>query len=368
MDLEENKFDTIEDFLLEPSFRRLVFNKDVESETFWSKWNNENPGKKHLFNYCFSILHNLYMQHKSISDEEVKREIEIILSKIRDEEARESKKQSPKGIVAVLNTWKWAVAAAVIIIFASIYLISKNSTPASSYEAFVKKVKSNSLEFINTSDTIQVIHLADGSNVSLYKKSKITYAFINNKREVYMQGKGFFEVKKNPAQPFIVYTDKVVTKVLGTSFFVDAYPSNKDVSVVVRTGKVSVYKRSDFTEKAAKPFKLDGILITANQQVVLDKSKNDLIKLVVDNPVKVSNNLNGVFQFEATPVKDVFAAVEQEYGINILFDEEALANCTLTAKLGEESFYDKLNIITKAIGATYVVIDGNVLVNSNGCK
>lgn len=368
MDLPNLNNFTLEDFLTNPSFRKWVFDPDEATTAYWTDWFQANPNQQSLLNYSFSILHSLYMHNKSISDDEVNKEIEKILAKIRNEEAAPAALGATK--VVVMKPWtRWAVAAAVLLIAASVYLFNNTSAPSASYEAFVKEAKKSSKEFINSSDSIQVHHLPDGSIVSLYKKSKATYALSNNNRQVYMEGKAFFDVKKNSAQPFVVYTDNIVTKVLGTSFTIDAYPTTEKVAVVVRSGKVSVYKRKDFTRKSARPHELGGLLVTPNQQVVLDKSDEMLVKQLVENPVNIAQSEIVRFHFSETPVNLVFEALMKEYAINILYDEETLHTCTLTARLENESFFDKLNIITQAIGSTYIVIDGNVVINSSaGCK
>ena len=56
------------------------------------------------------------------------------------------------------------------------------------------------------------------------------------------------------------------------------------------------------------------------------------------------------------------------YGITILYDEESISGCSLSVTMGNEPFYEKLNIICKAIGATYESIDGQIVVTTRGCK
>jgi hypothetical protein len=46
-----------------------------------------------------------------------------------------------------------------------------------------------------------------------------------------------------------------------------------------------------------------------------------------------------------------------------MFDEDAVSSCSLNATMGKkDSFYEKLQVICKAIGATYEEIDGNIIV------
>jgi hypothetical protein len=55
------------------------------------------------------------------------------------------------------------------------------------------------------------------------------------------------------------------------------------------------------------------------------------------------------------------------YGIDIVFDEELLAECSLNANLDGYSLYEQLNIICKALNGSYEVLDGRVIINAKGC-
>ena len=72
--------------------------------------------------------------------------------------------------------------------------------------------------------------------------------------------------------------------------------------------------------------------------------------------------------YEDASLEKVFIQLGNNYGINIVYDNEALKNCTITADLRTVPFYEKLNLICKAIGAQYEVIDGQVVVTANECK
>ncbi|MES2775627.1 MAG: FecR family protein [Bacteroidota bacterium] len=363
------KIETLEDFLFDASFREWVFTKEPSIAAYWSAWTLQHPEKQDLFNLAFHILENLYMKNQHISEDEVKREIEKILLKIKEGEAEEFAPPKVRVITSFFRYWK-AVAAAAVIITGGLYFYNTSQRKsADTYEAFANKSSSNSQEYINGADSSLSVTLADGSTVILYAKTRLAFAVTEDKREAYMDGKAFFQVTKNPSRPFIVYTNKVVTKVLGTSFYVDAYPASNAVSVVVKTGKVSVYKRADFTGAASKPYKLEGTLLTPNQKIVFEPEKNVLTRSLIEEPLAIVSSGSPSFDFNETPVKEVFEKIQGEYGVHILFDEEVFKNCSLTASFAKESFYDKLNIIVKAINASYELVDGNIVISSSkGCK
>ena len=84
--------------------------------------------------------------------------------------------------------------------------------------------------------------LSDGTKVWLNADSKIKYpvSFGKDKREVSLYGEGYFEVAKDSTRPFIVSTEKMDVKVLGTTFDVNTYEDEGKSFVVLVEGLVEV--------------------------------------------------------------------------------------------------------------------------------
>src|SRR5690606_29105984 len=85
------------------------------------------------------------------------------------------------------------------------------------------------------------ITLSDGTTIKLNSGSRLRYpeAFDEGLREVHLEGEAFFDVARNEHSPFVVRTKSVTTRVLGTSFNIEAFP-DEQISVTVATGKVEV--------------------------------------------------------------------------------------------------------------------------------
>ncbi len=95
------------------------------------------------------------------------------------------------------------------------------------------------------------IKLSDGTHVYLNSGSKIKYPvrFLNNsKREVFLDGEAYFEVKKNDRAPFVVNTEELNTVVLGTKFNVSSYKNEFNTSTVLVEGAVRVEGGGKATE------------------------------------------------------------------------------------------------------------------------
>ena len=215
------------------------------------------------------------------------------------------------------------------------------------------------------------IWLNDSSRVVLQPRSQISYpeqpAF--DKREVYLVGEGFFEVVKNTKKPFLVYANGLVTQVVGTSFRINAFAEHKQVIVAVRTGKVAVFTINAFRKAQARREQIAGmLLLTPNQQALFDKASERITKSLVNEPALVRQPANrNYFVFDNTPVADVFRTLEESYGVEIKFDSKLLDSCNVTAPLGDEPLFRKLDIICQTIGATYEVNGTQIIITGKGC-
>jgi transmembrane sensor len=224
--------------------------------------------------------------------------------------------------------------------------------------------------FANNTSSPMKIKLADGSVVTLQPKSKISYErkFDGPLREVSLSGEAFFDVSRDEKRPFRVYSEEVVTQVLGTSFTVKAYVGDKEVTVAVRTGKVSVYaKRHNEAFKEALEEK--PIILVPNQQAVYNRNIDKVVKEVVDNPAIILPKSN-LFRmsFDEAPVTHIFDVLEENYGIDIVYNEDVLSKCMLTTAMSDEGLFQRIEVICKAIKADYRVTDGVILIDSHGCE
>lgn len=208
--------------------------------------------------------------------------------------------------------------------------------------------------------------LPDGSIITLAANSTIRLAsdFNQSTREVYLEGEAFFDVAHDKTRPFLVYANGVTTKVLGTSFTIKAFKKEKNVTVSVRTGRVSVLTKSQDVAKHS-----DEVVLTPNQNVVYDVTEQRLSLGLVEVPQPViSAEEIQQLRFDDASVKEIFLAMEKIYGIDIVFDESAFSACTLTTSISNEGLFNRLDIIASAIGVSYEVKGTDILIRGSGCN
>lgn len=219
----------------------------------------------------------------------------------------------------------------------------------------------------NTTSVVTMYSLPDGSTIHLQPGGIITYAgeFAQNKREVQLVGEAFFDVTKDAMRPFIIDAQNVLVKVLGTSFSIKAYENDPEVKVAVRTGTVSVTRPVKAASKAGP----EEVILTPNQEVVYNTVRENFSKQIVATPQIILQKPTLMhMKYESTPVDEIFKVLQENYGIEIVYDPVVLSSCTLTTTLEEEGFYERIEIICQAIGATFEIQDAKVVIKSAGCQ
>lgn len=189
-----------------------------------------------------------------------------------------------------------------------------------------------------------IITLKDGSRVFLNAGSSITYpeVFFPGSREVKLSGEAFFEITKNPRRPFIVTTGNVTTKVLGTSFNIQAFPA-KQISITVAMGSVQVEATRPQEQQDDKQH-ADRVILNPNDQAVFSSEKEGLTISKVNIGKYLAWKDNTLF-FEDTSIEDVAAVLGRWYNVTIEFDNALIKPCRINGQYKGKSLENILKSI-----------------------
>jgi len=116
---------------------------------------------------------------------------------------------------------------------------------------------------------VVTVTLPDSSVVYLNSGSTLTYPvkFAADKREVSLEGQGWFKVYASRTYPFYVNTSKGLTLyVYGTEFDVAAYPQESDIEIYLASGNLNMMLPVKNVECAIKP----------NQKLTYDTVKESI--------------------------------------------------------------------------------------------
>ena len=268
-----------------------------------------------------------------------------------------------------LSSWM-AVAASVMLLFIAGWWFY-NQEQSITISANPQEIgHADWLQHTNDSEQPESIRLMDGSQVRLAPQSSIAYPaqFVADKREVFLIGEGFFEVEKMPSRPFYVYTGTLVTKVLGTSFFVKTQAATQKVIVEVVTGRVAVYNQSKASETASTTKQ---IVLRPNQKVTYHLDSQQFEMNLVEHPQIIPELKSAVaarsFAFDDVPLQQVIDQLEEAYGITITLENPTQGECPLTADLSNLSLYAQLDMICAATKSSYAVQETTIVISGKGC-
>lgn len=196
------------------------------------------------------------------------------------------------------------------------------------------------------------IELADGTKVWLNSASRLQYpvVFSGDKREVYLEGEAYFEVKRDTAKPFVVHAGSQEITVLGTSFGVTAYEGETNDYTTLVSGKVKVaFERTD-----------KSYILQPGMQVTYNKESGEVTERKVNTAEYVAWK-DGVYVFKQKRLEDILTTLSRWYDFQVFYRSEDVKNVEFS---GEVKRFDDFNYLLSLIERTSdvkFIIDNKVV-------
>ncbi|MEJ7779022.1 MAG: FecR domain-containing protein [Daejeonella sp.] len=218
----------------------------------------------------------------------------------------------------------------------------------------------NKMEIVRANGKRTEIVLPDSSHIWLNIGSELVYNkdFNGPERIVELKGEGFFEVQPDPDRPFIVHTGKVSTKVLGTSFNLNAYPADSVVDLAVATGKV-LFRAEGSKEEA---------IVNRGNAASINKLSGRLIKSnIVDE--NAWSWKSGELKFADAALKEVLADLGRHYRIRLELQDNDLQNCRFTGTFKDAKLDEVLQVLQASLDLTYKETGNKTIsIKGQGCN
>jgi hypothetical protein len=242
---------------------------------------------------------------------------------------------------------------------------------SSGKEIIIRKDNINIIKLKNPSPTEELVFdqvivpfgrrhsvtLSDGTIVHLNSGSKLVFPvkFSGKFREVYLKGEGYFDVKKNPDMLFIVKTDFIDVKVMGTKFNVSAYSDEPFVSTVLAEGSLTIFPKN-------KLFNNPEFLLQPGQGCFYNTESNNSTIREVDLMDYLSWK-DGILQFKDQPLIDIIQRVKRYYNIPILIEGDKLSKTLISGKLVMTGdIIDVMNILAKTLETRYEINEDSIFI------
>lgn len=331
-----------EDFLLDASFCNYCLERNEEDTFFWKHWILLHPEKAPAVEQAKKLYLLLNGNHTA---EQYKRDLEQFTIRLGDHLMAEPPANDPAATARPKprigyhhrgrrqsRTYAAVGAAGVLAVIILFLLHPGNPTSPAGFRTSSKAGER------------RTILLQDGSKVLLNAASElaVTTGFGDSIREVSLKGEAYFDIAKVAGKPFIVHTDAMDIRVLGTEFNVRAYPAEKITEAALVKGSIEVMLKSapdrrivlHPSEKiscAAAPTSPD---IAAAVPARITRPAVKVEKLAaspVDSlPAEISWTVNCLV-FQDNTLEEIAPRLERWYNVTIRFDDAQVKDYRYTA-------------------------------------
>ena len=290
----------------------------------------------------FFRMEELYHLGKSdacITEEHIDRAEKKLLKRIEQEEAQRNRK---------LFIAKWRRYAALI----AIVILTGSGL---GYWFLATDAYKDMIVESATDGNVKEITLPDGTKVWLNNGTTIKYAdkLAGKERNVHIEGEAYFEVVKDPQKPFIVQSDVMQVKVLGTTFNFKNDNTCRVAEATLIEGEVEVKGNNN-----------EGmIILSPGQRAELNKSTG---RLTVK---QVNARLDGVWRNDLIPFEqaDLFTitqTLERFYNVKIILSPNVRSDVTYSGVLKKKNTIESvLSSLKNSIPINYKIVGNNIFIS-----
>lgn len=200
---------------------------------------------------------------------------------------------------------------------------------------------------------VSSVILPDCTKVWINSCSSLKYPvrFAENKREVVLDGEGYFEVMKDAKTPFLVRTrDNYAVEVLGTKFNVKAYSGEKKIETTLVEGSVGL--NINATERKQMQY-----VLKPNQKGIYE---NGLFSVQWVEPIYEMGWIDGKMYFKNLQMKEVINRLSRHYNVTFDVKDRKVLESSITAKFESEQLLQIMEYIRLASGIKYKVHEVNI--------
>ena len=231
------------------------------------------------------------------------------------------------------------------------------------------------------------LFLPDGTRVWLNAGSRIQYdsdMLHKNTRDLSLSGEAFFDVVKDKDRPFIIHTDKIAIKVLGTAFNVKAYPHDRITETTLMRGSIELTVNNKPYQKIILKPREKFDLIDGGHDEPRDSagirtgpakpSRNENPeKLVVQDvvPVQVEDKeyvkevswVDDEFVFQNETLEELAPKMERWFNVRIRIDNPQVRNYHYTGIFHKETIDQALTAMRLIRPFNFKITDSHVFIH-----
>lgn len=321
-----------QNYIHELLVRKFAGDSTPEEDRVIENWIKQSQENQSLFNDLNDIWHGASSENEEEFD--VDQAIRNFIQRTRSIHEKKNQRFNIKNVL------RYAAISILILAIPFTYWIAKNSGSLNETYTTINCAYGDKTSIL----------LPDSSQVWLNSGSKITFNnnFKNGSRQLFLEGEGYFSVKKDPENPFVVNTSLINVKVLGTEFNLKAYSDEKSVAVTLVNGSLQVSNRES-TE-----------MITPGQKALYDKKSHSLTVNNLSDLAPETEWMNGRLVFRNASLEDLERQLERWFDVEIEFSDELVKTRRFSGTLERESILEVISYFGISQYVDYK-IKGNVI-------
>ena len=220
------------------------------------------------------------------------------------------------------------------------------------------------------------IKLSDGTVVKLNSGSKLTCPalFDDMKRQVYLEGEAYFDVKADSSRPFFVNTSDITIKVIGTSFNLKSYPGSNTIVTTLVSGSLEISHK--YAQSITLKPNQKAIYIRDQHKLTLDERKELNLKPGQMKVPKISLQdqidtrpltawKDGKLIFNNEQFEDLAIKLERWYNVKIIIKSQKLKKERFTGTFENETTEQVLKALQIAEPFEYDINKNIITIYSN---
>jgi transmembrane sensor len=286
------------------------------------------------------LTHPLFRQFYELLDEDEleNKDLDHILYKIHYDINNTVAAQRGRKITGFLN--RAALIAGIIIMPLAVFWGTKGYITRNT-------IKETWVEIKAPAWTRTQFSLPDGTTGWLNSNSSVKYyGNFNVDRKIILKGEAFFDVSADKSRPFLVNTNEIVVKALGTRFNIASYDNENNVEVVLEEGKLQ-FNNKEMNKSHT---------MNSNDLVIYNKTLKNISTEVVD-PKKYISWTEGKLIFRNDPLDVIARRLERWYDIDIKINGSLHEDFRLRATFIDEDLEEVLGLLKRSLPIEYKIED-----------
>ena len=281
--------------------------------------------------------------------------------------------------------WKMFLRYAAVFIFAFVLSWQIQLITSKGDKKAIAEVEPLYHEILVPYGSKNIVILPDSTKICLNAGARLKYLanFDASNREVFLQGEGFFDVTKDPDNPFIVKTNGLNIKVHGTKFNLMANADDNIIEATLVEGTIEILDLKD-----SKNGSNSNLMMTPGQKLTVEKEKGSYSvfnkeeetqltipkiseKQVVISSASLSKKADVEMSTAWTENKMVFAKerfesvktrLERWYGVEIEVRDPEILDYCFTGTFDKETFEQAMSALSKAAHCDFIIDKAHVIV------